>query len=212
MQTEIIPAILAKSKEDLLKKILLVKDHVKTIQLDIMDGEFVPNKTVGLDDLIDLPKAKYEFHWMVKNPKKWIEKIDGPHIHLLHVETINENDFSEITNLIKKKNGIIGLAINPPTDLNLLSPFIDKVERVLVMTVNPGFSGQKYISEMETKIKTLRKKYPKLNIEVDGGINLDTIKHAYSAGANLLAAASAIFAESNIKTAIEKLQNTANGV
>jgi ribulose-phosphate 3-epimerase len=207
MQPEVIPAILVKTREDLLLRISQVIGLVKEIQLDIMDGVFVPNKTVGLDDLKGLPSAKYEFHWMVANPELWIEKTPGPHMHLVHVETITS--FEKIEAAVKKAGGSLGLAINPETPLEKLLPHIRRAKRVLVMTVHPGFSGQKYIFAMGEKIKRLRSLYPALDIEVDGGVNLDTVSHAYSCGANILAAASAIFSADSIPVAIEDLKKRA---
>ena len=204
MRTEIIPAILVKRKDELLHKISLVLPYVNIIQLDIMDNEFVPNKTVALEDLQDLPEANYEFHWMVLNPDKWIEKTPGPHMHLVHIETIT--DFSLVETAVKKSGGRLGLAINPDTPLEKILPFAEKVEEILIMTVRPGFSGQKYMPEMEEKIKRLRKLYPELNIEVDGGINLETIVPAYKAGANYLAAASAVFKEDRIRENVAALK------
>ncbi len=209
MEPEVIPAILVKSREDLLRRIAQVKGLVREIQLDIMDGEFVPNKTIGLSELKDLPDAKYEFHWMVKDPERWIEKTPGPNMHLVHVETIT--DFGRIEAAIKKAGGTLGLAINPETPLEKLLPFVPKARRVLIMTVHPGFSGQKYITEMGQKIRKLRSLYPSLDIEVDGGVNMDTVSHAYSAGANILAAASAIFSQPDIKSAIAALKARAAG-
>jgi ribulose-phosphate 3-epimerase len=210
MEAEVIPAILVKKREDLLHRISLVRGLVKEIQLDIMDGIFVPNKTVGLKDLKDLPKAKYEFHWMVKDPERWIEKMPGPHMHLVHVETITS--FEKIEAAVKKSGGKLGLAINPETSLEKLLPLVPKVKRVLVMTVHPGFSGQKYIYDVGEKIRRLRSLYPKLDIEVDGGVNNETIAHAYASGANILAAASAIFSEADVKGAIKTLKARALGV
>lgn len=207
MEAEVIPAILVKSREDLLRRIGQVRGLVREIQIDIMDGEFVPNKTIGLKELVDLPAATYEFHWMVKNPERWIEKIRGPNMHLVHVETIKTLDAVEAA--VKRVGGRLGLAINPETPIEKLLPFVPKAERVLVMTVRPGFSGQKYIYEMEHKVRKLREMFPKLDIEVDGGVNNETVGHAFSNGANLLAAASAIFAADNIKDAIAHLKERA---
>ncbi len=212
MEPVIIPAILAKSREELLRRISQVNGLVKEIQLDIMDGEFVPNKTLGIADLVAVPalqNAKYEFHWMVKDPERWIEKMPGPHLHLVHVETIRS--FDAIENAVKKAGGRLGLAINPDTPLEKLLPFASKAQRILIMTVHPGFSGQKYITAMEKKIRQLRKRFPSMDIEVDGGVNLDTVRGAYAAGANVLAAASAIFAADDTKAAIEKLKKCALG-
>lgn len=207
MEPEIIPAILVKTREELLARIDRVRGLVKEIQLDIMDGVFVPNRTIGLEELKDLPDAKYEFHWMVQDPENWIVAVPGPHMHLVHVETIT--DFSKIEEAVKKAGGRLGLALNPETPLGALLPYVDKAERVLVMTVRPGFSGQKYIYEMESKVRTLREMFPALNIEVDGGVNNETVPHAYSNGANLLAAASALFEAKDIKAAIEEMKKHA---
>ncbi len=210
MEPEVIPAILVKSREDLLRRIAQVKGLVREIQLDIMDGDFVPNRTIGLPDLRDLPEARYEFHWMVRDPQKWIEAMPGPHMHLVHIETVGS--FERIEAAVKKAGGSLGLALNPETPLEKILPYVPRVKRVLVMTVHPGFSGQKYIREMEGKIRELRSLYPALDIEVDGGVNLDTAAHAYSSGANILAAASAIFSQGDIKAAIAALKARAMGV
>jgi ribulose-phosphate 3-epimerase len=212
MEPVIIPAILAKSREELLRRISQVNGLVKEIQLDIMDGEFVPNKTIGIGDLAAVPalqNAKYEFHWMVKDPEKWIAKMPGPHLHLVHVETIRS--FDVIETAVKKAGGRLGLAINPETPLEKLLPYAPKAQRILVMTVHPGFSGQKYIVGMEEKIRRLRKQFPTIDIEVDGGVNLKTAPGAYAAGANVLAAASAIFAADDLKSAIDALKKRAVG-
>jgi ribulose-phosphate 3-epimerase len=207
MEAEVIPAILVKTREDLLRRIAQVRGLVREIQIDIMDGQFVPNKTIGIEDLLDLPEARYEFHWMVRDPEKWIERIPGPHMHLVHIEAISSLDKAEAA--VKKSGGRLGLAINPETPLEAILPLVPRAERVLVMTVRPGFSGQKYIYEMEHKVRRLRELFPKLDIEVDGGVNNETVPHAYSSGANLLAAASAIFASEDIKGAIEHLRKRA---
>ena len=210
MDAEVVPAILVKTREELLHRISQVRGLVKEIQIDIMDGVFVPNKTIGLEDLRDLPDARYEFHWMVKDPERWIEKTPGPYTHLVHIETIKTPDaFERVARAVEKAGGRVGLAINPETPLDVLLPYLDRVSRVLVMTVHPGFSGQSYIRELESKIKKLRRLRPSLDIEVDGGVNEQTISHAYAAGANVLAAASAIFSSKNIRGAIENLKRCA---
>ncbi len=213
MEPEVIPAILVKNRSELFRRISLVRGLVDEIQIDVMDGEFVPNKTVGLEDLVLMPGLQgdihYEFHWMVKDPIKWIEKISGPHMHLVHVETITESSLPKILLAVKKSGGRFGIAINPDTPMEKLLPFASKAKRILVMTVRPGFSGQKYMYEMERKVRKLRELFPKLDIEVDGGVNIETISHAYASGANLLVAASAIYENADIKSAIESLKKRA---
>jgi ribulose-phosphate 3-epimerase len=207
MGVKVTPAILVKSREDLLAHIEKVKASVKTVHIDIMDDVFVPNKTIGLESLTDLPSGVfYEFHWMVKDPENWISKVPGKHLHLIHVETISDWDKIEKERELSK-GGKIGLAINPPTPVEKLYPYINekKIKHILCMTVNPGFSGQKYIPEVESKIQTLRSRFPKLEIEVDGGINPETSERASEAGANILAAASSIFMAKNIPEAVQNI-------
>jgi transketolase len=205
MDVEVIPAILVKSREDLIAQIQKVNQKVKTVHIDIMDNIFVPNSTIGTESLSGLPAGvSYEFHWMVKDPQNWISKVPGKHRHIVHVETIS--DWTEIEKT-RTSGGQICLAINPPTSVEKLYPYInDKgIKQVLVMTVNPGFSGQKYIVEAESKIRSLRAMYPSLEIEVDGGINPETSERASEAGANLLAASSSIFMAKSIPDALQKI-------
>ncbi len=211
MEAVVIPAILAKSREELLRRIASVRGLTAEIQIDVMDGEFVPNRTVGIEDLTDLPEAVYEFHWMVMEPQKWIARIKGPHMHLVHVETVGSPGAVEaVEAAVRKSGGRLGFAINPETPVEALLPLVPKAKRVLVMTVRPGFSGQKYIYEMEHKVRKLRTLFPSLDIEVDGGVSNETAGHAYKNGANMLAAASAIFSSSDIKGAIDDLKRRAH--
>ncbi|MFH1448558.1 MAG: hypothetical protein ABIG39_06880 [Candidatus Micrarchaeota archaeon] len=208
METEIIPAILVKSREDLIERINRVKDSVATVHIDVMDDEFVPNKTVGPESFHGLPEnIRYEFHWMVKNPQDYILRTKGEHIHLVHVEAIE--DWDAIKKATHDSGGILGIAINPPTELERLDPYLSDVSRVLVMSVNPGFDGQKYMASVEEKVRSLRKRFPNLNIEVDGGISPETAGAASTAGADKLAASSAIYKHEDTQSAITALKNAA---
>ncbi len=211
MKAEIVPAILVYNRNDLLSRINSVSPFVQTVQIDVMDGIFVPNKTLTLSDLSSLPTGvKYEFHWMVQDPQNWISHIGGPHLHLIAAETISsKTHFEHLKKLIKAQGGSIGLVLEPGTPLAALDNYISDASQVLVMSVNSGFDGQKYIPLVEKKILELRKKYPRLAIEIDGGITLETIIPAAKAGANKFAAASSIFKASDIKTAIQDLLSAA---
>ncbi len=209
METEVIPAILVKSREDLLERINRVKDSVRTVHIDVMDDKFVPNKTVGPESFQGLPEGiHYEFHWMVNHPEDYISQIKGNHNHLVHVETIE--DWEAIKRASESSGGVLGIAINPPTKLEEIEPYLNDVSNVLIMSVNPGFDGQEYISAVEEKIRTLRRRFPNLHIEVDGGINLQTAKNASAAGADKLAASSAIYRSQNISSAISALKDAAS--
>lgn len=210
---EIIPAILVKTRKILLEYIKKVERYVKRIHIDIMDNKFVPNLTLGTKELNELPQnVAYEFHWMVYTPEKWIiktkqkyPKAKQKYFHIVHIEAIDKN-WEQIKKAVKNVHGNIGLAINPETPIKKVFPYIRDVKKVLIMSVHPGFSGQKYIKKVEKKILILRKKFPRLDIEVDGGINSKTVISAIKSGANKIAVASAVFDTKNAKRAIEKLR------
>lgn len=206
---EVIPAILVKTRQELLDSINKVKKYVKTVHIDIMDNKFVPNYTIGLEEIKNLPKGvDYEFHWMVENPEQWINKIKENYLHLIHIETIKNSKIIEKFVKTKKQ---FGLAVNPKTDLKLILPYIKYASCVLIMSVEPGFSGQKYIKKAEEKVSFLKNNFPKLSIEVDGGITNKTALSAVKAGANKIAAASTIFNSKNIEQAIRELKESIRG-
>jgi ribulose-phosphate 3-epimerase len=210
MDVEVIPAILVKSREDLLERIGRVLDKAATIHIDVMDGEFVPNKTVGPECYGNLPSGvEYEFHWMVRNPENYIGRTKGKHLHIVHAEAIE--DWGAIKKAAKNSGGGLGIAINPATPINELEPYLRDVSMILIMSVVPGFDGQKYMGEVEGKIRELRRKFPKLHIEVDGGINAETVKGASVAGADRLAASSSIYRAENAGKAMEAIREAARG-
>ncbi|MEW6329168.1 MAG: ribulose-phosphate 3-epimerase [Candidatus Micrarchaeota archaeon] len=202
---EVVPAILVKSREELLEQIARVRESVSRVHIDIMDNVFVPNRTLGLESLGGLPNGiSYEFHWMVKKPEKWISKVKGDHLHLVHAETIT--DWGAVKRACASSGGRLGLVLNPETPIEKLEPYLKDVSRVLVMAVHPGFYGQKYIPDVEGKIRALRARFPKLEIEVDGGVNAETAERAGAAGADVLAAASAVFSAKNASEARERIR------
>jgi ribulose-phosphate 3-epimerase len=210
MDLEVIPAILVKDRTELVRRIEAVSSHVRAVHIDVMDDKFVPNKTVGLESFSNLPKnVEYEFHWMVEKPEEYIAKVPGPHLHLVHIETVK--DWPAVEEAIQKSGGTLGIAFNPATPTEHVLIAVEKTKRVLAMTVVPGFDGQKYMSEVESKIADLRARCPDLEIEVDGGIGPQTVGSAVAAGANKLAASSAIFKHPDKKKAIEDILDNAKG-
>ncbi|MDO8428983.1 MAG: hypothetical protein Q7S92_07290 [Candidatus Diapherotrites archaeon] len=209
MNCEIIPAVLSQTSRDLNQKISLVKNYVKTIQLDVMDNDFVPNQTVGLDSFSDLPSdIQFEFHWMVHHPERWIAKLQKPFFHWVHVES--KIDWPKLKKAVESTQGLLGIALNPDTSVQDLGEHAFFASGFLVMTVHPGFSGQLYLPKVEEKISILRKKFPETDIEVDGGINLQTIARAQKAGANKFVCGSSIFSNSNPAQAIQELSLIVN--
>ncbi|XP_022740740.1 ribulose-phosphate 3-epimerase, cytoplasmic isoform [Durio zibethinus] len=170
------------------------------LHMDIMDGHFVPNLTIGapvIESLRKHTKAYLDCHLMVTNPIDYVEPLGkaGASGFTFHVEVSKEN-WQELIQRIKSKGMRPGVALKPGTAIEEVYPLVDSenpVEMVLVMTVEPGFGGQKFMPEMMDKVRVLRKMYPSLDIEVDGGLGPSTIEMAASAGANCIVAGSSVF-------------------
>ena len=209
---EIIPAILVKDKTDFSSKINAVAPYVKCVQIDIMDGKFVPNTTLAIEEMPPIPSSlEVEYHLMVEKPLEYIKKIQAKKfgnknvVYALHVESLA--DIGVAIAEVKKMGGKVALAISPDTPVEKLEPYLKKIKHVLVMTVYPGFSGQSYLSKMEEKMKWLSARG--VVVEVDGGVGIGSAKTAAKAGATLLNVASAIFSKSDTKKAIEELEKDA---
>ena len=186
--TKIIPAILANTKQEFDNKVNALKGLVDWVQIDVCNSTFTSNTTYW--DL-NIP-FKTEAHLMIKNPKiKDWQKADRI---IVHREAMPLKAIQELPDNI-------GLAFNPQTPVDIIKPFM------LLLGVNPGKGGQKFQSQVLEKIKKLRKEHPKVDIEVDGGINLETGKACVQAGANILAVGNFLLKNNNIKEALERLQN-----
>lgn len=203
---EIIPAIIAKTQEELDERLLKVKDYVRTVQLDVMDDIFVPNTSLFFDFDLKGIDLSYEAHLMVQKPEDWIKNYaDKVDTILVHYESTY--DAEQVIKTVKDLGKRIGFVLNPETPAQKLDHVIEKIDQVLVMTVNPGFYGSPFLPEMAEKIQTLRLKNPDLDIEVDGGITDKTIKTVYDAGANLFVSGSYIVKSDDVKRAIDSLEN-----
>lgn len=181
------------------------------LHIDIMDGHFVPNITIGpivVEHLKKHVSVPLDVHLMVSEPEKYSKRFieAGADIVTFHIEACP--DPSGLIDEIRKNNARSGLVINPPTDLAKLKPYCKLVDFILIMSVNPGFAGQKFIPSVLDKVKELRKIYDK-DIEIDGGINYETAKQAVSSGVNVLVAGSFIFNSKDPKETIKKLKSLA---
>ena len=206
---EVIPAIIARDFEELQEKVKKVEPYVEWVQLDIMDGQFVDNSTWNNPaELKNLEiQVKLEVHLMIANPEEYIDEWieSGVQRIIFHFESTQQPQ--EVITKIKKASLMVGLAINPETPIEKVDDFIDQLDLVLVMTVQPGRSGQKLLEKTLDKIKQLRDKYEDVNIMVDGGINLETAPKVIQAGANLLASGSAVFKSDDIEKNIKELKS-----
>ncbi|KAL9454348.1 hypothetical protein AB3S75_009855 [Citrus x aurantiifolia] len=170
------------------------------LHMDIMVRHFVPNLTIGapvIESLRKHTKAYLDCHLMVTNPVDYVEPLGkaGASGFTFHVE-ISKDNWQELVQRIKSKGMRPGVALKPGTSVEEVYPLVEganPVEMVLVMTVEPGFGGQKFMPEMMDKVRTLRNRYPSLDIEVDGGLGPSTIAEAASAGANCIVAGSSVF-------------------
>jgi len=205
LKKKIIPAIIAKNQDELEEKIKKVADFVDIIQLDFMDGKFVPNNSIDFDFKLPDTKCKFESHLMINDPEKWIDnhasKVDTI---LIHYESIN--DPMAIIYQVKDNNKKVGFVLNPETSISKIENYLNYLDQVLIMTVNPGFYGSPFLPDMIEKISDLRKFKPELNIEVDGGVVPDTIGLVDRAGANMFVSGSYIVKSNNVRESIINLK------
>ena len=185
------------------------------IHVDVMDGHFVPNLTIGppvIKTLRKHTKVPFDVHLMISPVHKYIKDYAdaGADIITFHPETSTNLD--ETISLIKSLNKFVGVSLNPDKDINLIEDKLKDIDLVLIMSVYPGFGGQKFIPDVLDKIKKLKdikeKNNYKFDIEVDGGINFSNSKEVLNAGANILVSGTTIFKENNgnIKKNIETLK------
>ena len=179
------------------------------LHIDVMDGHFVPNITIGVPVTATINKVTQlplDVHLMIENPDKYIKAFAkaGADILTFHIES--NSDVKSTIDLIKSFNIKAGLSIKPNTPPEVVFPYLNDLDLVLVMTVEPGFGGQKFMPLCAEKIPAIRKNAPKdLIIQVDGGINAETARICTSYGANSLVAGNYIYKSENIKSAIESL-------
>ena len=178
------------------------------IHIDVMDGHFVPNITIGpvvVKSIRPVTKLPLDVHLMINKPEDYIESFAkaGSDIITFHIEC--EDEPKEIIKLVRYYKKKVGVSIKPGTDLKAIEHILPMVDMVLVMTVEPGFGGQEFIFDCLPKIEELRKVFKK-DIEVDGGINEATASEVIQKGANVIVAGTSIFGTKNYTDAIKKLR------
>ena len=186
------------------------------IHVDVMDGHFVPNLTIGPPVIKALKKQSsmiFDVHLMISPVHKYIEAFSDAGADIITIHPEATDDLTASISKIKKLGKKAGVSLNPETKIQVILDYLDKIDLVLIMSVNPGFGGQKFMPEVLHKIKDLKKiqenKGLNFDIEIDGGINFDNSKDAINAGANILVSGTTIFKSNNgdIKKNIELLKS-----
>tara|TARA_B100001027_G_C16168575_1_gene285914 strand:- start:34 stop:693 length:660 start_codon:yes stop_codon:yes gene_type:complete len=214
---QISPSILSADFSQLGNEIKRLEDGgADMIHVDVMDGHFVPNLTIGPPVIKALKKHSsilFDVHLMISPVHKYLQAYADAGADIITIHPEATEDFNSSILKIKELNKKVGVSLNPETKVDVIKSLLDKIDLVLIMSVNPGFAGQKFMPEVLLKIKELKKiqeeKSLNFDIEIDGGINFDNCRLAVEAGANILVSGTTIFKSNNgdIKKNIELLKS-----
>ena len=208
----IAPSILSSDFANLETEIKRLEENgADWVHVDVMDGHFVPNLTIGapvVKAIKPVTKLPMDVHLMIENPAKYVKDfaLAGADIITFHYEATKETTF-EVINIIKSYGVKVGISIKPKTPVSAIKPYLDIVDLVLIMTVEPGFGGQKFMEDCADKIIEVKAYSNKdIIVEVDGGVNAQTSQHCKKCGADALVAGSYVFNSDDMKDAIESLR------
>ena len=182
----------------------LEKAGADLIHIDVMDGHFVPNITIGpevIKKIRSLTKVPFDVHLMISPVDNFIEDFANAGSDIITIHPEATKDLKKSIKLIKKFNKKVGISLNPNSEIILVEPYLNDIDLILVMSVNPGFAGQKFKPEVLKKLEKIKKiivsKNLKIDLEIDGGISFQNSIDAKNAGANILVSGSTIFNENN---------------
>ena len=214
---QISPSILSADFSQLSNEIKRLEDGgADMIHVDVMDGHFVPNLTIGPPVIKSLKKHSsilFDVHLMISPVHKYIKAYADAGADIITIHPEATDDINSSISLIKELNKKVGISLNPKTRIDVIIEHLNKIDLVLIMSVNPGFGGQKFMPEVLSKIEELKQlrttKDLDFDIEIDGGINFENSKMAIRAGANILVSGTTIFKSNNgdIKKNIELLKS-----
>lgn len=194
----------------------LEKAGADLIHVDVMDGHFVPNITMGppiIKMIRKCTKLPFDVHLMISPVEKYIKDFANAGSDIITIHPEATDNLKRAVKKIRSLGKKAGVSLNPKTPISVLMDVINEIDLILIMSVNPGFAGQSFMSEVLPKVKELRQiineKKLKIDIEIDGGINFETAPLAVKAGANILVSGTTIFAGGSLKENILKLRNCA---
>lgn len=211
MSIQLIPSILVQTEEEFRHNYASLEESVDMIQLDIADGKFVPNTTWADPKIVQkIVVAEIELHLMVTNPllelQRWTEVSRVKRVHF-HFESVAEKDIEHTILEIRDQGYEVGIALKPETPIAVLEPFINHIDAILFLSVHPGKQGQPFLPEVLDKVCELRTKHPHHYIEIDGGINEETLPNILAAGVDAVCPGSFIFKTgSSPREQVEKIR------
>jgi len=195
----VIPAILTDTREVFADMLTSCSEFTDYVQVDIMDGDLVPSKSISQDDLLATKTSlQSEAHLMVRDPLAWVRsfKSFGSERIIFHYEAVENSD--EVIAKLRQEQLGVGLAVNPPTEIEEFRTLVDKVDMILFMSVHPGFYGATFVPSVLDKIKEFRKLYPTKHISIDGGVKMDNFKEIAACGVNDICIGSALLRAENL--------------
>jgi len=215
----IAPSILSSDLSNIYKQVKEIeKTGCKYLHIDVMDGHFVPNITIGPTYVKSLRKYSdmvFDVHLMIENPEKYIDSFSNAGADIITVHQESSAHLHRLIQQIKDNGKMAGVSLNPATPLDSLKNIIDEIDLLLIMTVNPGFGGQKFIETMENKIleasEIIDKSKKNIFLEIDGGINKDNIKRLNNFAVDIYVSGSAVFKNNKIESNYKYLMESING-